>query len=168
MKTVLAVLVGVAMLSGSDTTLAVGDTAPDFTLVDEQGKPHALSDYRGQKVVVYFYPKDDTPGCIKEACNFRDHFDRFEVENIKVFGISYDSPRSHRKFKEKYGLPFTLLSDTEKKVAKAYGAARALFPRRITYLLDEEGKIVKVYDKVSVTTHGEDVLEFYSSLKATQ
>ncbi|MFQ6615165.1 MAG: peroxiredoxin [Fidelibacterota bacterium] len=163
----MTILLSVAMASGGDNKLAIGDLAPDFALPDEQGKIHTLSEYRGQRVVVYFYPKDDTPGCIKEACNFRDNFDLFEREKIKVFGISYDTPESHEKFKEKYDLPFTLLSDAHGKVTKAYGAYRPLFPKRITFLLDEEGKILRVYDKVSVTTHGEDVLEFYSSRKTT-
>ena len=164
MRIIIIILMGITMLSGSDTTLSVGDDAPDFTLQDENSKAHTLSDYRGQRVVVYFYPKDDTPGCIKEACNFRDRFAGFENEKIKVFGISYDTPESHQRFKEKYDLPFTLLSDRDKKVAKTYGTDRPLVPKRMTFLVDEKGLIIKVYQKVSVTTHGEDILKFFSSL----
>lgn len=167
MRTIIIILMGITMLSGSDTTLSIGDDAPDFTLPDENGKAHTLSDYQGHRVVVYFYPKDDTPGCIKEACNFRDHFAGFEKENIKVFGISYDSPESHQQFKEKYDLPFTLLSDRDKKVAKTYGTDRPLVPKRMTFLVDEKGLIIKVYEKVSVTTHGEDILKFFSSLESS-
>lgn len=161
MKILMAILVGAAMASGNDTTLAVGDAAPDFTLLDEQGKTHTLSDYRGQKVVVYFYPKDDTPGCTKEACNFRDHFVEFNNRNIKILGISYDSAESHRRFKEKFDLPFTLLSDEDKKVAELYGSAGLFVPKRVTFLIDEEGRIVHIYEKVDVTTHGEEILKFF-------
>ncbi|MEE9167863.1 MAG: peroxiredoxin [Candidatus Neomarinimicrobiota bacterium] len=159
----MAIIMGAAMLSGSDIPLSVGDEAPDFTLLDENGDPHTLSDYRGQRVVVYFYPKDNTPGCIKEACNFRDHFDGFEKDTIKVLGISYDTPESHKKFKEKYSLPFTLLSDRNKDVAKMYGAGGLLYPKRITFLLGKDGRILHIYDKVSVTTHGPDILQNFSS-----
>lgn len=150
------------MTSGDDSTLAVGDLAPDFTLPDEQGKPHTLSDYRGQNVVVYFYPKDDTPGCTKEACNFRDHFSAFRDRKIQILGISYDSAESHRQFKEKYALPFTLLTDEDKKVAEQYGAAGLFLPKRVTFLIDGEGRIVHIYEKVDVTTHGEEILRFFS------
>ncbi len=160
---VLLFILGFTLMSGKSGVLKVGDAAPDFTLPDENESLHTLSEYRGQRVVVYFYPKDDTPGCIKEACGIRDIYSEFEESNIKVFGISYDSPRSHKKFKEKYQLPFTLLSDTNKEVSKVYGAKGLFFPNRITFLIDEQGTILKVYEKVSVTKHGEDVLQYFSS-----
>ncbi|MFQ6673589.1 MAG: peroxiredoxin [Fidelibacterota bacterium] len=153
---------GVALVFGKDPTLRIGDEAPHFMLPGEDGESYSLSDYRGQKVVVYFYPKDDTPGCTKEACNFRDHFAAFEKQNIQVFGISYDSPESHRRFKEKYNLPYRLLSDETKDVTEKYGVAGLLFPKRVTFIVDEEGKIINIYEKVNVTTHGEEILQFLS------
>lgn len=162
-KTVIILMLIMDITFGGSRRLEIGDTAPDFTLPDENEILHTLSDYRGQHVVVYFYPKDDTPGCTKEACNFRDHHETFVKQSIQVFGISYDSPESHKMFKEKYHLPFTLLSDTNKKVSKAYGAKGLFFPNRITFLIDEQGTILKVYEKVSVTTHGEDILQYFSS-----
>src|SRR3989344_7953311 len=102
-------------------TLSVGDAAPDFTLLDQDGKERRLSDYLGKSVLLYFYPKDDTPGCTTEACSFRDNLPRFEKSDIIVLGISKDSVKAHKKFSEKFGLPFTLLADTERKVIEIYG-----------------------------------------------
>ncbi|HKJ68823.1 MAG TPA: thioredoxin-dependent thiol peroxidase [bacterium] len=149
---------------------AIGEYAPDFTLPDETGRDHTLSDYRGRKVVVYFYPKDDTPGCIKEACSFRDASDDYQSENIKVFGISNDDVNSHKKFKAKYGLTHTLLADVKNEVCPLYDAygTKKMFGReyqgilRKTFLLDEEGKIVKAFNKVKTDFHAEEVLEAYS------
>ncbi len=138
--------------------LLTGKPAPDFTLRDEQGVSHQLSDYRGQNVVVYFYPKDDTPGCVKEACSIRDSFDSFEKNEITVFGISYDDAKSHRKFKKKYDLPFTLLSDTDKSTAKKYDAAGFLMPQRKTFLINKLGVIFKSYQSVDVTSHAQEIL----------
>lgn len=160
------VLIGYVL--GSDIKLKAGSMAPDFSLPDQDGKIHKLSDYLGQKVVVYFYPKDDTPGCTKEACGIRDHFADFQKEKIQVFGISYDSPESHKKFKQKYNLSFTLLSDEAKEVAQLYGAGGLVYPKRITFLIDEAGKIVRIYEKVTVDTHGEDILKFFLSHGATE
>ncbi len=148
----------------------IGEYAPDFTLPDEAGEEHTLSDYRGQKVVVYFYPKDDTSGCTKEACSFRDAADEYHFENIKVFGISNDDINSHKKFKEKYGLAHTLLADVENKVCPLYEAygPKKMFGKeyqgilRKTFLLDEEGKIVNVFNKVQTAVHAEEVLEAYA------
>ncbi len=147
----------------------VGDRAPDFTLPDEEGQEHTLSEYRGKKVVVYFYPKDDTPGCTKEACSFRDATDAYEKHNIKVFGISNDDVASHRKFKEKYDLPHTLLADPENTVPPQYDAygKKVIFGnetegiRRYTYLLNEHGKIVKIFRKVNTAVHADEVLDAY-------
>ena len=144
--------------------LKMGDKAPNFTLKDDSGKVRTLSDFEGERVVVYFYPKNDTPGCTKEACSFRDNYDMFAKEDIVVLGISYDSVESHKKFKEKYNLPFILLSDEKKEVAKLYNASGGLmnmFAKRITYLLDKEGKIIHIFDNVAVTEHAEDVMQVY-------
>lgn len=161
-RLVLSLLIfsGVNMLFAKNIELQLGDFAPNFALADDNGVEHRLSDYRGQPVVVYFYPKDDTPGCTKEACAFRDDYASYEELGIRVFGISYDTPESHSRFKSKYDIPFTLLSDTDKSVAKSYGAAGLIFPKRVTFIIDAEGKISKVYEKVSVTTHSSEILDF--------
>ncbi len=140
--------------------------APDFTLPDQDGKEHSLSEYRGQWVLVYFYPKDDTPGCTKEACSIRDAFPRFQELNIKVLGISVDSPESHKKFAEKYQLPFTLLSDVHKKVVAHYGVwgEKKFMGReyegviRSSFLIDPTGTIEKIYTEVKPEKHAEEVL----------
>ena len=146
--------------------LSEGDIAPDFTAKDQDGNDVKLSDFRGQKVVLYFYPKDDTPGCTKEACSFRDANDIYAEKGIKVFGISTDSEKSHQKFISKYSLPFTLLADPEKKLVNDYGvyAEKSLYGRkymgvnRTTFLIDEDGKIVKIFKKVNVSEHAQEVL----------
>lgn len=154
-----------ALAEGSDM-LEVGQKAPDFSLLDSQNEMRSLGEFLGSPTVVYFYPKDDTPGCTKEACSFRDNFGQFQENNINVVGISYDSPESHAEFKEKYSLPFTLLSDSDKEVAKKYGASRGLLDlvgtRRITYLLDSEGTVIKVYENVTPADHADDILELYN------
>lgn len=137
--------------------------APDFTLFDEDSKPCKLSDYADKYVLVYFYPKDDTPGCTKEACSIRDSFHRFEDKNIKVFGISSDSPQSHKKFKDKYQLPFTLLADQKKEVAKLYYADGILL-KRISYLIAPGGKIIKHYPNVSPSSHAGEILDDFDAL----
>jgi len=155
---ILSPFIIISMLYAEGVEL-IGHPAPDFTLQDEQGISHHLADYLGQDVVVYFYPKDDTPGCIKEACGIRDSFGIFELKNIKVFGISYDSGKSHLKFKQKYDLPFTLLSDIDKSVAKRYNSAGFLVPKRRTFLIDKAGDIFKEYQSVDVTTHAKEILQ---------
>ncbi len=145
--------------------LKVGDKASDFSLKDESGKKQTLKKYRGKWVVVYFYPKDDTPGCTKEACGIRDNYSAFQKQGIVVLGVSKDTPASHMKFKEKYSLPFTLLSDPEKKLIKAYGAARGNFTARISYVIDPKGKVVKVYSKVTPATHAGEILKDIKSLR---
>ena len=149
-------------LWGKSMPISVGEPAPEFSLSDENGKMHSLSQYRGQKIVVYFYPKDDTPGCTKEACGIRDEFSSFEDNQIVVFGVSYDNASSHRKFKKKFDLPFHLLSDENKSVSKLYGADGTFFPSRKTYLIDEDGKLLKIYDKVNVLNHAEDILRTFA------
>ncbi|MDA0771548.1 MAG: peroxiredoxin [Cyanobacteria bacterium] len=138
-------------------------TAPDFSLIDENNQTHTLSDYKDQYVLIYFYPKDDTPGCTKEACSIRDSIHRFESKNIKVFGISSDSPASHKKFKNKYQLPFTLLSDQKKEVAKLYHADGILL-KRISYLIAPGGTILKHYPDVSPSSHAGDILDDFDAL----
>jgi len=149
-------------LWGKSMPISVGEPAPEFSLSDENGKMHSLSQYRGQKIVVYFYPKDDTPGCTKEACGIRDEFSSFVDNQIVVFGISYDNASSHRKFKKKFDIPFHLLSDEDKSVSKLYGADGTFFPSRKTYLIDEDGKLLKIYDKVNVLNHAEDILRTFA------
>ena len=153
--------------------LKIGTIAPDFELPDQDGKSHTLSGYIGNFVLVYFYPKDDTPGCTKEACSLRDDFPNFKKLKAKVFGISADSVKSHKKFAEKYDLPFTLLSDEKKSVLKKYKAIgeKSMFGKtflgikRMSYLIDKEGKIVKVYEHVKPEVHAEEVLRDLKSLK---
>lgn len=140
--------------------LSIGQIAPDFTLNDQQGTSHSLSNYRGQKVVLYFYPKDDTPGCTAQACAIADSYGQFEGQ-AKVIGVSADSEASHAAFALKYHLPFTLLADPSLEAIKAYGVlndegARA---KRVTYLIDEEGKIAKAYPDVDPATHAPMILK---------
>jgi len=160
---ILLLIIGIIMAKSSE--LKIGDGAPDFTLFDHNGEEQTLSDYFGKKLVVYFYPKDDTPGCRKEACSIRDNFSLFEENDIIVFGISYDSPSSHKKFAEKYDLPFTLLSDNDKEVAKLYNSNGFIMAKRNTFLIDKDGKILKIYKNVDVTTHTENILSDFLKLK---
>ena len=139
-------------------------TAPTFSLFDETQTLRTLESYKGSWILLYFYPKDDTPGCTTEACAFRDNFPFYEDIGITIIGISKDSAVSHKKFKEKYSLPFTLLSDTEGSIAKVYGADGLLGTKRISYLIDPEGTIKKSYAKVSPATHAEEVLADLQSL----
>lgn len=147
--------------------LKTGMKAPDFELKDDEGKVHKLSDYRGQTIVVYFYPKDNTTGCTKEACSFRDSYADFRSVDVEVIGISPDSEKSHSNFKEKYELPFTLLSDPGHKVCDAYGVwgSKKMMGReyegvyRTTFIIGPEGKIKKVFENVNPTDHSLEVLE---------
>jgi peroxiredoxin Q/BCP len=147
--------------------LQVGDVAPAFSLPDQSGTPVELSQFRGQRVVIYFYPKDDTPGCTKEACNFRDQWSQFEQHNIVVLGISKDAAASHAKFIDKYSLPFTLLTDAEPcPVAESYGSyglkkfmgKEYMGMMRHTFVVDPEGRIEKAYLKVKAETMADDIL----------
>jgi peroxiredoxin Q/BCP len=149
--------------------LKEGDAAPEFATRDAEGREVKLSDFRGQKVVLYFYPKDDTPGCTKEACSFRDAFSDYEEKGIKVLGVSLDDEASHQAFASKYQLPFTLLSDTDHAVSDAYGVygeqrwgdKTFMGVARKTFLIDEEGKIKKVFDKVNVEQHADEVMQAF-------
>lgn len=153
--------------------LKEGILAPDFKAFDQDGKSHKLSEYRGQWVLVYFYPKDDTPGCTKEACSIRDAWPDFKKLKVKVFGVSIQDGKSHKKFAEKYDLPFTLLVDEEKKIVSKYGVwgEKSLYGRkymgtfRSSFLIDPKGKIAKIYEKVNPVSHAVDILEDLKKLK---
>lgn len=142
--------------------LSVGDTAPSFTVKDTNGNTVSLSDYAGKTVVLYFYPKDDTPGCTKEACNFRDHYDAYQGKDIVVFGVSMDDEASHQAFTDKFSLPFPLLADTDGAITKAYDVEGEMngtrYAKRVTYVIDGNGTIAKVYGTVNAATHAEDIL----------
>ena len=146
--------------------LETGIKAPDFTLPDQNGEMRSLSDYRGQKVILYFYPKDMTGGCTKQACSFGDLYPQFREKGAVILGVSKDSVSSHKKFEEKYGLPFTLLSDTEKEVLIAYDVWKekmnygkvTLGVVRTTYLIDGNGVIVKAFDKVKAAENPAQML----------
>lgn len=143
-----------------------GNLAADFTLLDQDGKSHTLSALRGKWVLLYFYPKDDTPGCTVEACGLRDNLPKFKRLKAKVFGVSVDSVKSHAKFAKKYGLPFTLLADEDKQVVKAYGlwgkkkfmGREYMGTNRTSFLIDPDGKIAKVYENVKPEAHAQEVL----------
>ena len=147
--------------------LKIGDKAPDFTLQDSNGKERSLSEFFGKKIVLYFYPKDNTPGCTKEACSFRDNWERLRELEVIVIGVSPDPPQSHEKFARKYNLPFLLLSDPDKKVLKLYSAwgEKKLYGKtrlgviRSTYLINEKGVIEHIWKKVRTATHAEDILK---------
>ena len=146
--------------------LEIGTQAPDFTLPDQNGNMHSLSEYRGKKVILYFYPKDNTPGCTQQACGFAERFPQFTEKGAVILGISKDSVASHKKFEEKYGLPFTLLADPELVAIQAYDVWQEkknygktyMGVVRSTYLIDENGKIVKAFDKVKAADNPEQML----------
>jgi peroxiredoxin Q/BCP len=146
--------------------LPAGIPAPDFELPDDTNTPRKLSDFRGKNVVLYFYPNDDTPGCTKEACNFRDDYSAYEKANVLILGVSPNDVKSHVKFKKKFGLPFPLLADVEHKVCDLYGVwgPKKFMGReyegvlRTTFLIDAAGNIVRVFEKVRPAEHSEEVL----------
>nr|WP_314999330.1 thioredoxin-dependent thiol peroxidase [uncultured Oribacterium sp.] len=146
--------------------LEVGTKAPDFTLPDQNGNMHSLSEYRGKKVILYFYPKDNTAGCTKQACGFAERYPQFTEKGAVVLGVSKDSVASHKKFEEKYGLPFTILSDPELVAIQAYDVWQEkknygktyMGVVRTTYLIDENGKIAKAFDKVKAADNPEQML----------
>jgi len=139
--------------------VVVGSVAPDFTLPDQNGKQHTLSSYRGQRIALYFYPKDETPGCTKEACSLRDGRKDLEAAGIVVLGVSHDSVASHLAFAKKHNLNFTLLSDSQKEVSTKYGANGWFgMPARYTYLIDKEGKIISILKDVNVSDHADEII----------
>jgi peroxiredoxin Q/BCP len=146
--------------------MKVGQKAPEFTVVDDSGKAVKLSDFKGKKVVLYFYPKDDTPGCTKEACSFRDGISEIRKKGAVVLGVSADSAESHQKFKKKFDLNFSLLADTEKKIIEDYDVwkEKSLYGRkymgieRTTYIIGRDGKISHIFPKVKVSEHYDEVI----------
>jgi thioredoxin-dependent peroxiredoxin len=148
------------------TMLKIGDKAPDFKLVSDKGENVSLNDLKAKKVILYFYPKDMTSGCTAEACDFRDNVKKFDKKNAVIIGVSADSVDLHKKFKDKYELPFMLLSDETKKVLKDYGVwkEKSMYGKkymgieRTTYVIDEKGKIEKIFNKVKVDGHVDEIL----------
>ena len=169
---ILVALIGYRHYSDKQPSLIIGENAPAFTLADSKGIQHSLSDYKGQYVVLYFYPKDDTPGCTKEACNFRDDLFKLEQLNAKVIGISVDTQESHQQFAEKYHLPFTLLADANGNVANAYHALTNLIlikiAKRYTFLIDQNSKVIKIYTDVNVANHSEQIIKDLIDIQATK
>ena len=146
--------------------ISAGGQAPDFTLPDDEGRTHTLSEYRGKPVVLYFYPKDNTSGCTKEACGFRDDYSAYQDAGVIILGVSPDSSKSHANFRAKYELPFILLADPDREVLKKYGAwgLKKLYGReyegvlRTTFLISEDGNILKVFEKVKPANHSAEIL----------
>ena len=138
--------------------LSVGTQAPAFTVKDTEGNTVSLSDFAGKTVVLYFYPKDDTPGCTKEAQSFRDNYAEYQGKDMVVLGVSRDDEASHKKFTEKYGLPFQLLADVDGANTKAYDVDGGGYSKRVTYVIDDNGIISQVFDTVKTDTHAQDIL----------
>jgi peroxiredoxin Q/BCP len=182
MKTMTLVLIAVAVVAvaialrpkrAAADMLKEGAVAPPFAtqmVVGEQISPVTLADFHGKKVILYFYPKDNTPGCTKEACSFRDGYSKFQNAGLVVLGCSIDSSDSHKAFIQKYSLPFPLLLDPDKKIAKEYGAANGTpilgFDRRITYVIGEDGRILKVYPNVDPSVHASRILSDVGTMPA--
>lgn len=151
----------------SSIKLQPGDQAPDFTATDENGKTISLADFKGKKLILFFYPKDNTPGCTAEACNLRDNYQMLKEKGFELLGVSPDGAASHQKFKEKFNLPFPLLADTDKAVLKAYGAwgPKSMYGKlfdgvnRSTFVIDENGRIAQVFTKVKTGDHTKQILE---------
>src|SRR3989344_5755606 len=156
--------------------LKIGDSAPDFSLPDSEGKKISLKDFRGKKVALYFSPKDDTPGCTKEACSVRDNFAGLKKAGIVVIGVSIDNEESHKKFVEKYKLPHILLADKNKEVVEKYGVwgeknmygKKYMGTLRKTFLIDEEGKIVHIFNKVDTEGHAKEILDKFEELEVME
>jgi peroxiredoxin Q/BCP len=147
------------------TSLQVGDQAPDFNAQDQAGTAHKLEDYKGKWLVLYFYPKDHTPGCIREACSIRDNYG--DVKKLaEIVGVSGDSVKSHASFSDKYNLPFTLLADPEKELLDSYGANGIILKKRSTFVINPQGKIAKIYDKVNPDMHAAELVADLKELQA--
>jgi len=174
-RNLFAILISIALIAGgaplqADETPVVGQQAPGFNLQDQNGEWHDLRDYRDTWLAVYFYPKDDTPGCITEACNFRDNIYAFKAIGASVVGISVDDVKSHKEFSNKYKLPFIILADEEGETAQAYGVLRdwklIQIASRQSFLVDPQGVIVKHYEDVNPDTHTQEVLADLEALMA--
>ena len=138
--------------------LSVGTDAPAFTVKDTDGNTVSLIDFKGKTIVLYFYPKDDTPGCTKQACSFRDAIEKYKNKNVVILGVSSDNEASHKVFTQKYNLTFPLLADTEQKLIKAYDVDGGGYAKRVTYIIDGNGKIAHVDSSVNTSTHARDIL----------
>lgn len=138
--------------------LSEGITAPNFTAKDDEGNSVSLADFEGKTVVLYFYPKDDTPGCTKEACSFRDSYADYEGKDIAVLGVSRDDETSHKAFKDKFSLPFPLIVDTDGTISQAYEVEGGGYSKRATFVIDGKGVIKKVYESIKTDTHATDIL----------
>ncbi|MFP4462348.1 MAG: peroxiredoxin [Guyparkeria sp.] len=170
MPRILAILASLFFVGGANASdLSPGDAAPAFALPDQDGETHRLADYRGQWLVLYFYPKDDTPGCTTEACSFRDNINRLIAQDAAVLGVSMDSVESHADFAREHELPFPLLADPEGEVVERYGALSDFmvvkFAKRQTFIIDPEGNIATIYRKVDPDEHVKDVLEDLEALR---
>jgi peroxiredoxin Q/BCP len=158
----LILLLAVATVFAEEKTMNLNEIAPDFVLTDQNGKQRRLGDYRGRWVVLYFYPKNNTPGCTEEACQFRDDYFKLDKLGAEVLGISIDNESSHAEFTKKYSLPFPLLADTDGKIASLYGSYFSFgpirFARRHTFIIDPDGRFAKIYRKVSPATHSDEVI----------
>ena len=174
MKRFVSILSAISLLlMGSAASLAEqvsdGDVAPDFELVDQNGKVHSIEDYRGDWVALYFYPKDGTPGCTTEACEFRDNIFAFRNLDCQVLGVSLDDAESHQEFSEKHGLPFPLLADSEGTTADAYGVKSRMlgfaYAKRQTFLIDPEGNIARHYTDVDPDSHSAELLADLEALQ---
>ncbi len=163
-------ITGCTLMAGEPP--AVGSAAPGFNLQDQNGEWHDLEDYRGSWLAVYFYPKDDTPGCTKQACAFRDNIFAFNKEGAVILGVSVDDVESHKAFAEKHGLPFTLLADADKAVTKEYGVLKSYgvmeLAKRETFLIDPQGRVAKHYESVDPEQNSKIVLEDIKELKSSQ
>jgi peroxiredoxin Q/BCP len=160
-------LIGLFGIAGKRTNLKEGDKAPDFALLSQDGNTVHLSDFDGKNVILYFYPKDDTPGYTKEACGFRDDVSLFKELKTEILGLSTDAVESHKQFQKKYGLNFTLLADPDKKVTKLYGVRTLLgLADRVTFVIDRDGIIRKVFPRVDVSRHSAELVEFVRQLES--
>ena len=169
MLSILALLIA-SQLARAGELPKMGEAAPNFNLSDQNGKTYTLADFQGKWLVLYFYPKDDTPGCTEQACNFRDDLSQLTGLGAQVVGISVDDSKSHADFAKKYALPFPLLADRNAEVTTRYGVLRNLgifkFARRYTFLIDPQGKISKVYEKVETSRHSKEIIEDLNKLLA--
>ena len=164
MRIILVFLMLKMSLFGS--SLKIGENAPNFILNDQDGKQHQLSDYKGKKLVIYFFPKAFTPGWTKQACGLRDIYSDFALNNISVLGVSYDSESKLSEFKEQYNLEFDLLSDSKKTMGELYDVnSFYFFPQRKTFLIDENGVLVHIIDSVNINSHANDILAIFKKLK---